>query len=51
MERKNKMKNTIKEEEEEEEEDEDEGAKKVPLITFTVAAVGEFIRTRPFSLF
>ena len=50
MERKNEMKNTIKEEEDEDE-DEDEGAKKVPLITFTVAAVGEFIRTRPFSLF
>lgn len=43
MERKNKLKKTIKKEEEEE-------ANKVPLITFTVAAVGECIRTLPFNL-
>jgi hypothetical protein len=44
VERKNKLKKTIKKEEEEE-------ANKVPLITFTVAAVGECIRTLPFNLF
>jgi len=36
--RKNKMKKTIKNKKEE--------TNKVPVITFTVAAVGEFIRTR-----
>jgi len=45
VERKNKLKKTIKKKKDEEE------ANKVPLITFTVAAVGECIRTLPFNLF
>jgi hypothetical protein len=52
VERKNKMKKTIrnKKKKNEEEEEEEEEANKAPVITFTVAAAGEFIRTRPFNL-
>ena len=50
MERKNKLKKTIKKKKKKKEEEE-EAANKVPLITFTVASVGECIRTLPFNLF
>lgn len=44
VDRKNEMKKTIKNKKK-------RMRIKVPMITFTVAAVGEFIRTRPFEIF